>query len=185
MRVSRPKGLISVMKPQLLVMLVVLVWALSSTLPAVAADNQSKVPPELRVGDGYTRVLETTGRGIQTYDCVSSAWKFREPTAAIYDIASGEITALHYVGPTWQSTVDGSKVVAAVDARLDAPNPQKDIQWLRLQATSNTGPGVFANVKFVQRLNTAGGVAPAGACTTGQSVSVPYKATYAFWAPTQ
>jgi len=170
------------MKRLLYVIPVVLALGLSSTFPALATDR-STVPPELRVPDGYHRVLESVGRGVQIYDCVDGAWKFREPAAAIVDERSDKVVAIHYVGPTWQSIRDGSKVVAAVKARRDAPNPQTDIPWLLLQSTSNAGPGLFAGVQYIQRLNTEGGVAPAGACTTGQSVGVPYKADYQFWAP--
>ena len=173
------------MKRLLHVIPVVLALGLSSTLPALATDatGQSKAPVELRVPDGYNRVLDSVGRGVQIYDCVDSAWKFREPSAAIVDRLSDKVVAIHYVGPTWQSIRDGSKVVGAVKARRDAPNPQRDIPWLLLQATSNAGPGLFAHVQYIQRLDTEGGVAPAGACTAGQSTSVPYTATYAFWAP--
>ena len=65
------------MKRLLFVLPAVLVWALSATLPAVASEGQSKLPTELRVGDGYTRVMQSTGRGIQTYDCVNAAWTLR------------------------------------------------------------------------------------------------------------
>jgi hypothetical protein len=173
------------MKRLLSVIPVVLAVALSATFPALAADvtDQSKLPPELGVPDGYNRVLHSVGRGVQIYDCVDGAWKFREPTAAIFDALSDKVVAIHYVGPTWQSIRDGSKVVGAVKARRDASNPQRDVPWLLLQATSTAGPGLFADVQYIQRLNTEGGVAPAGECTTGWSVSVPYKATYEFWAP--
>jgi Protein of unknown function (DUF3455) len=172
------------MKRFLSVIPAMLAFALSSTFPALAADDQSKLPTELRVPDGYNRVLNSVGRGVQIYDCLDGVWRFREPAAAIFDQQSGEVAAIHYVGPSWQSMRDGSKVVGAVKVRRDAPNPQRDIPWLLLQSTSNAGPGQFANVQYIQRLDTAGGVAPTGACTTGQSVSIPYKATYAFWAPT-
>ncbi len=173
------------MKRLLCIIPVVLALSLSSTFPALATDqtDQSKLPPEVRVPDGYYPVLESVGRGVQIYDCVDGAWKFREPTAAIFDVRSDKVVAIHYAGPTWQSIRDGSKVVGAVKARRDAPNPQSDIPWLLLQATSTAGPGVFAEVQYIQRLATEGGVAPAGACSAGQSVSVPYKADYEFWAP--
>src|SRR5262245_41726029 len=161
----------------------VLALGLTSTFPgpATAQTDQSNVPPELRVPDGYQRVL---GRGVQIYDCVNGAWQFREPTAAIFDQRTDTVVAIHYAGPTWQSIQDGSKVVGAVKARRDAPNPQRDIPWLLLQATSATGPGLFGAVQYIQRLDTEGGVAPAGPCTTGRTASVPYQATYAFWAAT-
>ena len=173
------------MKRLLYVIPVVLAVYLSSTFPALATDrtNQSNLPPELRVPDNYRRVLKSVGHGVQIYDCVDGAWRFREPTAAIFDDRSDRVVAIHYAGPTWQSIRDGSKVVAAVKARRDAPNPQRDIQWLLLQATSNAGPGLFADVQYIQRIHTEGGVAPTRACSAGQSASIPYKADYEFWAP--
>jgi hypothetical protein len=156
-----------------------------STTP-VMADNktdQTRVPTEIRVPDGYRRVLQTVGRGVQIYDCTDGAWKFREPEAAIYDENSGKKVATHYAGPTWASAKDGSKVVAAVKARRDAPNPQHDIPWLLLQATSNAGAGDFTKVAYIHRLDTVGGAAPSGSCVAGQTARVPYQATYDFWAP--
>jgi Protein of unknown function (DUF3455) len=173
------------MKRLLYVIPLVLALGLGSTFPALATDqiDQSNLPPELRVPDGYKPVLESVGRGVQIYDCVDGAWKFREPAAAIFDKRTGNVVAIHYAGPAWQSIRDGSKVVGAVKARRDAPNPQRDIPWLLLQATSTAGPGLFAEVRYIQRLDTEGGVAPAGPCTTGQAAGVPYQATYEFWAP--
>ena len=173
------------MKRLLYAIPLVLALGLTSTFPALATGqtDQSNVPPELRVPDGYKRVLGSVGRGVQIYDCVEGAWKFREPTAAIFDKRTDKVVAIHYVGPSWQSIRDGSKVVGAVRARRDAPNAQRDIPWLLLQATGTSGPGVFAEVQYIQRLDTEGGVAPAGPCTTGQTVSVPYQAAYEFWAP--
>jgi hypothetical protein len=175
------------MKRLVRVTLLALVLSVFATSPSLAADkpDQSQVPPDLRVPVGYKRVLESVGRGVQIYDCVERAWKFREPAAAIVDKGTDSVVAIHYVGPTWQSIQDGSKVVGAVKARLDAPNPQRDIPWLLLQATSTRGPGVFAEVAYIQRLDTVGGVAPSGACPMGQAVGVAYQATYAFWARTK
>jgi hypothetical protein len=112
------------MKRALFVFFAVLAVGLSTAVPAFANTElgQSRVPPELRVPDGYKRVLQSVGRGVQIYDCVDSAWKFREPAAAILTEWTERVVALHYVGPTWQSIRDGSKVVAAVKARKDAPS---------------------------------------------------------------
>ncbi len=80
---------------------------------------------------------------------------------------------------TWQSA-DGSRVVGTVKARADAPAPGS-IPWLLL-ATKSSGPvGVFSNVASIQRVNTAGGIAPATPCTaqlTGTAARVPYTADY-------
>lgn len=173
------------MKRLLYVIPLALVLSLTTTLPALADDHseRSNVPPELRVPAGYARVLTSVGRGVQVYDCADGTWKLREPAAAIVNRHNERVIALHYLGPTWQSIQDGSKVVGAVKARRDAPRPERDIPWLLLQATSNTGPGLFAEVDYIQRLDTVGGVAPTGSCTSGQTKSVSYQATYLFWAP--
>ena len=106
------------MKCLLRVIPVALALGVLSTSPALATDktDQSSVPAELRVAAGYKRVLQTVGRGVQIYDCANGAWKFREPKAAIFDARTGKQVAIHYVGPTWESTRDGSKVVGALDA---------------------------------------------------------------------
>ena len=167
------------------ILLLAMVASLLAAVPAFADDgNQGGVPPELRVPEGYELTLKTTGVGVQIYDCnANGAWTFREPRADIFNQKNGKLVATHFRGPTWQSVSDGSKVVGAVKARAAAPNPQHDIPWLLLGATSNTGPGVFAEVDFIQRLDTKGGVAPAGSCTTGGVAEVPYSSTYNFWVP--
>ena len=65
-------------------------------------------------------------------------------------------------------------------ARADAPQPGA-IPWLLL-ATESVGPaGAYARVTSIQRVNTAGGVAPSAACGTaelGRQARVPYTADY-------
>jgi hypothetical protein len=47
-----------------------------------------------------------------------------------------------------------------------------DDEWARVEGVS-----------YVQRLNTKGGVAPAGSCTEGAQTSVKYEALYTFSVP--
>jgi hypothetical protein len=78
---------------------------------------------------------------------------------------------------------DRGGVVAVVVARADAPAPGA-IPWLLLKARTNTGRGIFSNITYIQRLETAGGVAPTDGCdrsATGAERAVPYTATYAFY----
>jgi len=90
---------------------------------------------------------------------------------------------IHFRGPTFES-FDGSSVLGMLDGRADAPDPERDIPWLRLKAVSTQGDGVLAGVDFIQRLETRGGVAPAGACdpASDATVAVPYRARYVFYA---
>ena len=90
----------------------------------------------------------------------------------------------HYAGPTWEAN-DGSKVVGAVKAKADATNPHA-IPWLLLETHSTGKPGLFAKVTAIQRVATAGGVAPemgCGTATIGKQERVPYTAQYAQYAP--
>jgi hypothetical protein len=154
-----------------------------TAVPSLAAKPQP-IPSELQVPAGHRLVLSALGRGVQVYDCPAGAWVFREPAAAI--LRGRQTVAVHYAGPTWQSVKDGSKVVARPEPErrvvVPAPHPERDIPWLRLE-TTGTGPGLFGQVDYVQRLETRGGVAPTGTCQAGASVAVPYTATYNFWAP--
>jgi hypothetical protein len=66
-----------------------------------------------------------------------------------------------------------------------APAPKGgDIPWLLLKRKAGAGEGRFARVTYIQRVDTEGGVVPAGGCDQvhqGQEVRVGYKATYVFY----
>ena len=125
-------------------------------------------------------------RGDQIYECREVKdkpgtfdWAFVAPEAVLYDI-TGKKIGRHYAGPHWELD-DGSKVVGAAKQRADAATP-KDIPWLLLEAKSVGGKGSFSTVTSVQRVATAGGVAPAGGCPlAGYKVRVPYSAEYHFF----
>jgi hypothetical protein len=174
-------------RPLYFALLAMLVSALLSTAPAFASaapePSARPVPSELTPPAGQKLVLTALGSGAQVYDCnaTTGRWTFREPVATLH--RRGRTIGIHYAGPTWE-LFDGSKVTAAVEKSVLAPNPAKDIPWLLLKATSNAGSGVLSKVDYVQRLFTKGGVAPdGGACDPAEdtSVGVPYKAVYAFY----
>jgi len=130
-------------------------------------------------------MLKLRARGTQNYVCQAPSnasgepsWVLTGPEADLFD-SSGRRVVKHYAGPTWESLLDGSKVVATLKARVESPEPDA-IPWLLLFATQTTGNGVMAQVKSVQRTDTHGGKPPAGICSVGQTVKVPYTATYWF-----
>ncbi|HET9139000.1 DUF3455 domain-containing protein [Actinophytocola sp.] len=135
-----------------------------------------RVPEVIRVPAGNRPLAVMPARGVQTYQCTAGAWTFLQPDAILRH--RGQATVLHTRGPVWTSTRDGSSVTAAAQASspVDGAIPQ-----LLLRATANRGPGLLAGVTYIQRLNTTGGLAPAGPCTEAATVSVPYTADYAFW----
>ncbi|MER5432630.1 DUF3455 domain-containing protein [Streptomyces sp. NPDC002588] len=150
--------------------------------PAQPAVAKISVPDALKVPDGNKLTGVFDAKGVQTYTCTDGAWKLLEPAATLSykSDKSHRPVALHSRGPVWVSTVDGS----AVNATAVATSPKTGtIPEVLLQATATRGTGVFADVTYVQRLNTSGGVAPTTACTGTEQVGVPYSATYAFYKP--
>ncbi len=141
------------------------------------------IPPSLRVPPGNRVLLRGLAVGVQIYDCrrtpEGSAWVFRAPQAALFG-GNVQLRATHFAGPTWQAP-DGSRVVGALVASSNAPNPQS-IPWLLLRAASHEGTGTFSGVTFIQRVLTGGGVAPpAQSCNAehvGEEARVDYIAVY-------
>ncbi|MET7650586.1 MULTISPECIES: DUF3455 domain-containing protein [unclassified Streptomyces] len=150
--------------------------------PVQSAPTHVDAPAALKVPDGNRLTGVFDARGVQTYTCADGAWKLLEPAATLSykrDRAHRPV-ALHSRGPVWVSTVDGSAVNAA--ALVTSPRTGT-IPELLLKTTATRGTGVFADVSYIQRLNTSGGVAPTTACTGADQVGVPYSATYAFYKP--
>ncbi|MGW5746415.1 DUF3455 domain-containing protein [Amycolatopsis sp. NPDC003861] len=145
--------------------------ATASATPAAA-----KVPDAIKVPVGNRPVASYAAEGVQIYGCTNGAWTLIQPAAVLSK--HGKPVALHSKGPVWTSIVDGSTVGAAAAASSPRTNA---IPELLLKANLNTGDGIFGKVTYVQRLNTRGGVAPAGTCTAGTQTAVRYSADYAFW----
>jgi len=157
------------------------------------ASSQAVRPPdapqELRPPEDQALALEVPATGVQIYECSAAKdqparfeWAFKAPEAELFD-KTGRKIGKHYAGPTWESN-DGSAVVGEVKARDSGPDSNA-IPWLLLGAKSNSGTGVFSQIKSIQRLQTVGGKAPSAPCgqdNAQQVVRVPYKATYYFYA---
>jgi Protein of unknown function (DUF3455) len=89
---------------------------------------------------------------------------------------------------TWQHLRDTSSVWAMPVAASSDPNfvASGAIPWLLLQIVgAEPGPTDgqrLTRTKFIQRLNTSGGIAPSIGCTeVGQRAFVPYTADYVFY----
>jgi hypothetical protein len=146
------------------------------------------IPENLRPAAAETLSLETKATGVQIYECGAGKdapgrfeWVFRAPEADLFDRAGRRI-GKHYAGPTWESN-DGSKVVAAVKARSNAPDA-KAIPWLLLGTKSTAGTGVFSRTSSIQRVSTVGGTTPTEPCNAalvGKVARVNYTAVYYFY----
>jgi hypothetical protein len=154
-------------------------------LPAVADVSDGNRLPDLigceklAAPVGSMLVLRAFAIGVQIYRWNGASWGFAGPSATLYADAGGQgQLATHFVGPTWQSN-SGGKVVGTVADRCT--RDAASIPWLSLTAVSD-GPGVFAQVAFIQRLNTVGGNAPSTpGSAVGEEARVPYTADYLFY----
>ncbi len=148
---------------------------------AVSAVAQD-VPAELALPQGSTLVGKYAAKGVQIYVCrvkgATTEWSFKAPEAELVD-AQGRPFARHYAGPTWEAP-DGSKIVGTALASEPAPRAGA-VPWLLL-STKSAASGVLAEVRFVQRINTSGGVGPTSEClTAGTEQGVDYTADYIFY----
>ena len=123
--------------------------------------------------------------GVQKYSCqANGTWLFTDPEAVLY-AANGKPIGTHFLNfatgrPVWQAK-DGSSVEAA--RKASASGGAGNIAWLLLEGvvTAGTDGDRLADTTWVQRLNTSGGVAPAGTCAPGDTIAVPYTTDYYFW----
>jgi len=165
------------------------VLRLSVVLVACASappTQPASLPESLRVPEAQPLLLRVAARGAQIYSCKAKAgepagfeWVLKGPEAELFD-GRGAKVGRHYAGPTWES-VDGSRVVGEVMQRSPV---QGAIPWLLMRAKSNEGAGALAGVKYIQRVDTIGGVAPATGCDAAHAdaeARVDYSANYDFY----
>jgi hypothetical protein len=161
-----------------------LVLALSTS---TAMASTPVLASAIDVPKGNELELTLRARGVQIYDCTAAptgsfSWVFRAPEATLFD-KDGEVVGRHYAGPTWESTVDGSKVqgtrLASEPSMTTGAIPQ-----LLLSAVVLTPGRMFGRVTYIQRVNTVGGSAPASGCdatTVGAELRVQYTASYRYY----
>jgi Protein of unknown function (DUF3455) len=167
------------------------------------------VPVDIEVEAGFKPFLVGHAVGTQNFICAPAPtasgvdWLFIGPQATVFD-ATGEQIETHFqsknpfepdptkeIQATWQHSKDTSAVWAvklrgSTDANYVQPGA---IEWLLLEMKgAQVGPTAgekLAGTRFIQRVNTVGGVKPPSAeCTPGIVNTrrlVPYEADYYFW----
>lgn len=161
---------------------IMFVWGM--LLGTVNAD--SSIPEQIRVPTGNKPVLSVHAKGDQIYQCSTDNnkyfWKIQAPDARLYD-AQGQIVGNHYAGPIWEYK-EGSRVVGRIVNKVDIA-PETSISWLLVEVIDHKGNGLFSNVKYINRVNTHGGLPPLSGCDAnhlGSEKRVPYTADYIFYA---
>jgi hypothetical protein len=145
-------------------------------------------PAAVQVPEGNALMFRAFAVGTQNYECQTgdagvTRWTFRQPQAALVG-EDGTPLGIHGRGPFWAG-YDGSRVVASSPTPAPALDPAHDVPLLLMRAVSAETDGRFAGVTYIQRLDTRGGVAPAGACDPllEPTLAVPYLAMYYFYGP--
>jgi hypothetical protein len=184
--------------------------ALTVSLPQAAHADQVITPPPvpdtIKVPEGSRAFFLGHGVGTQNYVCLPSGTGFKftlfTPQATLFDRYHRELTT-HYFSPnpdpkdngairaTWQHSRDTSTVWAkatgtSTDENFVAPGA---VAWVRLEVVgARKGPNggkTLTPAKFIQRLNTAGGLAPSTGCASAADVGtqafMPYTADYFFF----
>ena len=158
---------------------------LLSALFGSAMAQDASAPPS-----GARKLFEFRADGVQIYVCKRKdealkeqnfAWVFDAPEAVLFN-ADGKQAGTHFKGPAWK-LIDGSSVTGEVSAKQPSPK-QGSIPWLLLKVKSHQGTGALDAVTIIRRVDTDGGTEPAGGCDTthtGETVRVPYSATYQFF----
>jgi Protein of unknown function (DUF3455) len=155
---------------------------------AAQAPGTVAVPYKLVPAADETLALVLLAGGVQIYECREKKegsgeyeWRFVAPEADLYD-THGTKVGHHYAGPHWESA-DGSRILGTQKERVDAPSAGA-IPWLLLSAKSDGPEGSLSKVTSVQRVHTAGGVAPQSGCSkasAGTQARVNYTADYYFY----
>ena len=149
------------------------------------ASDEPDLPPQcstIVVPEGNKVSFHVYARGVQIYRWNGASWDFVAPVATLYAESGfhGEV-GNHYVGPKWQSK-SGSVVEGRRVPGTGCTPDSSAIAWLLLSKFDASGPGIFARVTFIQRVNTTGGLAPATPGETpGEVREVPYTAEYYFY----
>lgn len=167
-----------------------------------------RVPGDLEVPAGQRPFLEGHAVGTQNYACLPSAtaasgfaWTLFTPQATLFTDDARQLTT-HFFSPnpfevetfrpTWEHSRDTSTVwaelvgVPSTDPAFVKPGA---IAWLLLHVVQSqdgpTGGRTLTAAKYIHRVNTSGGKAPATGCSAladvGKKAVVPYTADYIFY----
>jgi hypothetical protein len=174
--------------------------------PAHADITPPPVPANLEVPAESVAFLQGHGVGTQNYVCLPSgsgfAWTLFTPEATLFIDHFQQLTT-HFFGPNpaekgtiraaWQHSRDTSTVWARMARNGSSTDPAfvkpGAIPWLLLEKVGTqagpSGGDTLTVTKFIQRLNTSGGVAPKTGCSqstdVGRKAFVPYTADYFFY----
>ena len=152
-------------------------------LPALGY-AETQIPASIKVPEGHQAFLSVHAKGDQIYQCQTKeggyGWQILAPDARLFD-DEGRIVGKHYQGPVWEYH-EGSRVQGKILTRYE--QSAGSIPWLLVQIVGQQGQSPFANTRYIQRVNTQGGLPPTIGCDgnhLGLEKRVPYTADYIFY----
>jgi Protein of unknown function (DUF3455) len=153
-------------------------WGL---LPGLRAESV----PGISFPAGSNVALALQAEGDQVYEAKADnagklIWSLKTPEAQLESLGR-VVVGQHGAGPSWTAN-DGSKIVGQLPPLQMVPGRAPgSIPWLLLAVQSHEGTGIFSDVKYVARLATEGGIAPAEMPKeAAETVRVRYRALYLF-----
>ena len=157
-----------------------------AAFPAAAVTAPGGLPARLQAAPGEEAAFMLSAEGVHVFECkpggdaTGFSWAFVAPDATLFD--GGRTAATQTRPDLWESSSDRSSVTAV--PRTTAVASEADLPWALFAAQPLADTGLFAGVTSIQRVNTAGGVAPSAACDpddAGRELRVPFTADYYFY----
>jgi hypothetical protein len=159
-----------------------------AAMPAFSAiPEPSGLGRALRASADEEPAFVLSARGTNLFQCKARvdapdayAWYFVAPEATLYEGA--RVAGSHRAVGQFESDGDRTSVFGVI--RATQPGGADSLPWVAMRAVPAGDSGMFAGVTTIQRVNTAGGVAPAEGCTApnaGNEARVNFTADYYFY----
>lgn len=152
--------------------------AIVATLTLSACSSSLIEPP-----DESQETLRLEASGEQIFRCSRDSqgwyWKFEAPNAYLFDPVTNQAVAKHGYQFAFVHN-DGSALTARIKHVEPVPGHLSNALFV---TQSNDRSGAFNNVRYVQRLNTQGGM-PKSRCVESQQgkyLRIPFSAEFVFY----
>ena len=146
-------------------------------LPANLPGGNTRAATFYAIGVQKYRARAVPGSSPQEYD-----WVLVAPRADLYNESNYKV-GTHGAGPYWKlMNGDSIRAEAYSPARTAPSNDASSVDWLLLKPlTGSTSTGIFAEVSYIQRIDTYGGKPPSMRPLNAlDTIDSPYTAIYRF-----
>ena len=153
-------------------------WLLIASAALLTACSSGIAPPS-----STDEVLRLEASGEQIFRCARDSqgwyWKFQSPNAYLFDPVTNQAVAKHGYNFAFAHN-DGSALSARIKSIETKPGELSEALFV---TQSNHVSGAFSGVRYVQRINTHGGM-PKSRCVEAQKdkyLRIPFTAEFVFY----